>query len=128
MMITFLLYTLVAWAANACLAKILYISIQPGQWLDKLLNWQDRLHRWDLEGKEFLVKAGGLCELCFCHAISFCSFWLYLFFMHQVLGFWITDPIGSNLAGFLINIIWYLAYVGIGTHLALYFVTQLFKE
>lgn len=52
MMITFLLYTLVAWLANACLIKILYISIQPGQWLDKLLHWQDRLHKWDLEGKE----------------------------------------------------------------------------
>ena len=42
-MLTFLLYTIVALLANACLAKIIFISIQPGQWLDKLLNWQQRL-------------------------------------------------------------------------------------
>ncbi|MCB0697605.1 MAG: hypothetical protein KDC07_09590, partial [Chitinophagaceae bacterium] len=78
-MITFLLYTIVAWVANACIAKILYISIQPGQWLDKLLNWQNRLHAWDMQGKEFLVKAGGMCELCFSHLVTFTGFWIYLF-------------------------------------------------
>lgn len=128
MMITFLLYTLVAWLANACLIKILYISIQPGQWLDKLLHWQDRLHKWDLEGKEFLVKAGGLCELCFSHFITFGGYWLYLLFMHHAIGYWITAPVEDSITAFVINITWYLAYVSIGTNLALYFITKLFRE
>lgn len=127
-MITFLLYTIVAWLANACLIKILYISIQPGQWLDKLLHWQDRLHKWDLEGKEFLVKAGGLCELCFSHFVTFVSYWFYLLFMHWAIGYWITALVENSIAAFVINLIWYLAYVGIGTNLALYFITKLFRE
>lgn len=126
-MITFLLYTIVAWVATACLAKILYISIQPGQWLDKLLNWQERLHNWDLQGKELLVKAGGLCELCFSHFIAFVSFWVYLFFMQAVVGYWVSTPSTTILATILINIIWYIGYVTIGTNMALYFIVKLFK-
>ena len=128
MMITFLLYTVVAWLANACLVKILYMCIQPGQWLDKLLHWQDRLHKWDLEGKEFLVKAGGLCEICFSHFLTFISYWIYLLFMYLAIGYWITAPVGNSIAAFVINLIWYLAYVGIGTNLALYFITKIFRE
>lgn len=128
MMITFLLYTLVGWMANACLAKILFISIQPGQWLDKLLHWQDRLHKWDLQGKELLVKNGGLCEMCFSHMVTFVSYWCYVFFMHTAIGYWITDPVEQTAVCILVNIIWYLAYMGIGTNLSLYFITKLFQS
>lgn len=126
-MITFLLYTIVAWIATASLAKILYISIQSGQWLDKLLNWQERLHNWDLQGNEFLVKAGGLCELCFSHLIAFVSFWAYLFFMQTVVGYWVSTPSTTVPAAILINIIWYIGYVTIGTNMALYFIVKLFR-
>jgi len=124
---TFLLYTVVAWVATASLAKILYISIQPGQWLDKLLNWQERLRNWDLQGRELLVKAGGMCELCFSHFIVFVSFWMYLFFMHVVVGYWVSTPIQTIPAVILVNIIWYLGYVCIGTNMALYFIVKLFR-
>lgn len=127
-MITFLLYTLVAWMANACIAKILFISIQPGQWLDKLLNWQDRLHKWDLQGKEFLVKNGGLCEMCFSHFLTFVSFWCYLLFMNAAVGYWISMPVEHAFVSIIVNMIWYLAYVGIGTNLSLYFITKLFQS
>ena len=126
-MITFLLYTIIAWLANACLAKILFISIQAGQWIDKLFNWQNRLYNWDLTGQEFLAKAGGLCELCFSHFITFLSFWSYLFFMQHVLGYWVTTPVESVPAAWLINIIWYLVYVAVGTNLSLYFIHKLFQ-
>lgn len=128
MMITFLLYTLLAWVANACLVKIIYISIQPGQWIDKLLKWQNRLHQWDMEGKEFLVKTGGMCELCFSHLFTFISYWAYLFFMQAVAGYWITTPVDGTMAAGIVNVIWYLAYVGIGTNMALYFITRLFQS
>lgn len=127
-MITFLLYTVLAWIANASLVKILHISIQPGQWLDTSLNWQDRLYNWDVKGKQFLAKAGGLCELCFAHAITFISFWLYLLFMDQVVGYWLTTSIQSWLLSLFINFIWYLMYVGVGTNLALYFIVKLFRK
>lgn len=58
-MIAFLLYTMLAILANACIIKILHVSIQPGEWLDKLLDWQTKLQRWDIEGKTFRAKAGG---------------------------------------------------------------------
>lgn len=127
-MITFILYTIVAWVANASIAKIIFISIQPGQWLDKLLNWQKRLYEWDIEGNEFLAKAGGLCELCFSHLITFVGYWAYLFFMQTAIGYWVTSPVDNHLTAFLVNIIWYLVYVSIGTNMAVYFITKLFQS
>lgn len=127
-MITFLLFTMLAWLGTASLTKILYISIQPGQWLDKLLNWQERLRSWDLQGKELLVKTGGLCELCFSHAVAFVSFWAYVFFMHAVADYWITDHLDNALIIAAANVIWYLLYVSIGANLSLYFITKLFQR
>ncbi len=127
-MITFLLYTTMALIANACLAKIGYISIQSGQWLDSLLHWQDKLQKWDMAGHQFLAKAGGLCELCFSHLITFISFWCYVLFMNQVVGYWITTPVEGWLPVIIFNVFWYLTYVGIGTNLSLYFITKLFQK
>ena len=94
-MLSFLLYTVVALLANACLARILFISIQQGQWLDQLLNWQKRLQKWDLQGKTFLVKAGGYCALCFCHLVSVIGFWSYFLFCKTVLNAWLTEAINN---------------------------------
>ena len=127
-MIIFLLFTIIAWLANACLVKILFISIQQGQWLDKLLNWQERLRRWDLRGKEFLVKAGGMCELCFSHAVTFISFWAYMLVANEVLTYWITTPVSCMLPKVIVNVIWYLVYVSIGTNLSLYFISKMYKS
>lgn len=121
-MLTFLLYTIFALIANACLAKIIFISIQPGQWLDKLLHWQQRLQRWDLQGKTFLVKAGGYCELCFSHLITFISFWCYVMVSKVVLGFWLTAGVDNLVLKIAVNIIWYLVYISLGTNLALIFI------
>lgn len=127
-MVTFLLYTVMALLANAGMAMILYISLQQGQWLDKLLNWQHRLQLWDMEGKEFLAKAGGYCELCFSHFITFVGFWPYAFFMNYAADAWVTDNVASTGIAVLINITWYLFYVSIGTNLTLYFITRLFQK
>ena len=127
-MITFLLYTIIAWIATAALAKILHISIQQDQWLDNLLGWQNRLYQWDVNGKTFLAKAGGLCELCFSHAVSFISYWVYAMFMNVVVGTWLTSSIDSILLSFFINVIWYLVYVAIATNLSLYFIVKLFQK
>lgn len=127
-MITFLLYTLLAWLANACIIKILHTSIQPGQWLDTLLHWQQRLQQWDMEGKAFFVKAGGYCELCFSHLLTAAGFWIYLLFMNGVAGIWISDGLQYLLPAVLVNILWYLVYVSVGTNLAWYFIVKLFQK
>lgn len=127
-MTIFLVFTTIAWLATACMAMLLYVSIQPGQWLDKLLNWQALLHKWDLQGKELLVKAGGMCELCFSHFISSLSYWLYLFFTSHTIHYWITVPVESAVAVVIVNITWYLAYVAVGTNLSLFFITRLFRQ
>lgn len=124
----FLVYTLIAWVANAGLAKILYISIQPGQWLDSLLDWQNKLQQWDLQGKQFLAKAGGLCELCFSHAITFICFWMYVFFINSVHGAWISSQLDNQLQILVVNFIWYITYITIGTMMSLYFITKLFEK
>jgi|GEM_PF-1694841 hypothetical protein len=126
-MITFLLYTILALLANACLARILFISIQQGQWLDTLLNWQTRLQQWDRQGKDFLVKAGGYCELCFSHAITFICYWGYVLTMNAAIGEWITSSVNNAAASIVINIVWYLVYVSVGTNLSLHFISKLHK-
>jgi hypothetical protein len=127
-MITFLLYTALALLANGCLARIIFTSIQPGQWLDILLNWQNRLQQWDRQGKAFLVKAGGYCELCFSHAITFLCYWGYAFTMQLAIGEWITSSVTNTGATVIINIVWYLVYVSIGTNLSLHFISKLHKK
>jgi hypothetical protein len=124
-MIAFLLYTIVALIANACLAKILFISIQQGQWLDSLLGWQKKLQKWDMEGKMFLVKAGGYCELCFSHAVTFICFWCYVLFMNSVIHYWLTDEVNNWITTITINIIWYLFYISTGTNLSLYLLNKM---
>ena len=123
-MLSFLLYTVVALLANACLARILFISIQQGQWLDQLLNWQKRLQKWDLQGKTFLVKAGGYCALCFCHLVSVIGFWSYFLFCKTVLNAWLTEAINNFFVSGAINFIWFLVYISLGTNLALLFITK----
>jgi hypothetical protein len=127
-MTVFLLYTIMALIVNASLAKILYISIQSGQWLDKLLHWQYRLQQWDIEGKEFLAKAGGYCELCFSHAVTVLGFTFYTFFMNTVVGVWVSEGQEDVCAALAVNIIWYFAYVSVGTNLSLYFIIKLFQK
>lgn len=127
-MILFLIFTIIALVANACLAKILFISIQQGQWLDNLLGWQKKLQKWDRQGKMFLVKAGGYCELCFSHAITFICFWGYVLFTNTVLHYWLTDEINNVIVKLLIDVIWYLTFVSTGTNLSLYFIIQMRKQ
>ncbi len=127
-MILFLAYTIVAWIATASVVKVLHISIQPGQWLDKLLNWQQRLQAWDMHGNEFAAKVGGYCEACFSHLLSFAAFWVYLFFMNAVLGVWITDGVDGWWIKAVANAVWYLVYVSVATNLSLYFIVKLFNR
>jgi hypothetical protein len=126
-MMSFLLYTVLAILANACIVKILHISIQPGQWLDTLLHWQQRLQQWDMEGRIFLAKAGGYCELCFSHLLSFLGYWAYVFFMNVVMNQWIVYTADGWIVFILANLIWYLVYISIATNLGLYFITKLFE-
>jgi hypothetical protein len=108
----FLLYTVIALIANASMVKIIHISIQPGQWLG---IWQKQLAKWDEKGNMFLAKAGGLCEVCFSHAMTFIFFWVYLISMVHVFDIvWYAW------------ILWYFIYVSIGTILSLYFINRLF--
>lgn len=127
-MTTFLIITVIGWIATACLTKILFISIQDGQWLDNLLGWQRRLAEWDKAGKTFYAKAGGYCELCFCHAISFLSFWSYAMVANMAFDTWITESVNGWVWKVLINAVWYLVYIAVATNMSLHFVTRMFKQ
>lgn len=118
-MMTFLAYTIMAIIANACMAKILHVSIQPGQWLDNLLHWQQRLREWDINGNVILAKALGYCELCFSHLVSVTGFMIYLSFM-LLNDLWVL--------GMYSSMIWYLLYVAVTTNVSLYFIVKLFEK
>lgn len=126
-MIELLLYTVFSLLATGCLAKVLFFSIQEGQWLDKLIGWQAKLKKWDFTGNELLAKAGGLCDFCFAHAIAFFGYWAYFILMKGGFDLWITTGIDNAWVYVPVNIIWYLGYVGIGTITSLYVISKMFK-
>lgn len=118
MILEFLLYTIISLLANASMAHMLYISIQDGQWLDKLFKWQYRLRKWNEAGKWY-VKPLGYCELCFCHMAGFIGFWFYCLFMICADMFPFSGWMWA---------LWYMIYVPLASALSLYFITKLYNR
>lgn len=113
-MIVYILITLLSLLANASIVKMLHTSIQIGQWLE---IWQKYLAKWDSEGRVFLAKAGGLCELCF-------SYWITtILFIPYLVAMMLTFDVA-----WYVYIGWYLLYVPFGTMLSLYFIVKLFAK
>ncbi|WP_312208275.1 hypothetical protein [Empedobacter sp.] len=106
----------------ASFSFILFMSIQKGQWLDLLFNWQDKLRKWDVSGTKkglFLSKIFGFCELCFSHLVSFVAFWFLL--VGVSMQYDLHFPI-------FIYVIWYFIQVPLQTVFNLFFITKLFKK
>ncbi len=106
----------------ASFSFIFYMSIQEGQWLDLLFDWQKTLRKWDISGTKkglFLSKILGYCELCFSHFVSFVAFWFLLVCVDLLFDLHI--PI-------FIYLIWYLVQVSLQTTLNLFFITKLFNK
>jgi len=112
----FLVYTFIAWISIAAIAKVLYISIQPEQWLDKLLHWQDKLHHWGTQTgfwNEYRYKSWGGCSVCFSRFVAFYGFWAYLFMAVFLGDCWLhTGHLWSDI---LANIIWYISFCSVST-------------
>lgn len=118
-MIIFLLYTIVAVLANACMAKILHFSIQDGQWIDTLFKWQYRLRKWAEKGK-WWVKPLGLCEMCFSHFIAVMGFIIYCLFVN-ISGI-------NALHHWFLWFVTYCMYVGLTTNASLYLIVKAFNS
>lgn len=88
-MLTYLLYTCFFILGYACFLKMLHFSIQPGQWIDKVWNWQDKLRVWDENGSPWAKWLGG-CEMCFSAFFSLLAMPVYLAFLHPwgLFGWW----------------------------------------
>lgn len=124
-----LFYTFLFWFSGGCFAKILFLSIQRGQWLDKLLGWQNKLRNWDISGTQrgvFFSKIGGYCELCFSHAIAFLNFWAYLWFL-VIKSHFITYNVTGVISTIFLTILWYLIFVSSATIINLWFIVKLFN-
>lgn len=118
----FIIFSIIGLLGTAAFSFQLYVSIQHGQWLDKLLNWQKRLIDWDMKGKTLLTKIGGGCEVCFCNFIAELAFWPYFIFM-QVNGWWFDV---NGWKWWLISFIWFFIYNRISGVLSLLFIKKLF--
>jgi hypothetical protein len=118
-MMAFFLYSVVALAANTAMLFLLHFSIQSGQWLDSLLDWQKKVFEWDKQGKAFLVKAiGGECDVCYSHVYS------QLFFIpYMVIAVYV---VGVDLAWWVWLIVWF-GYVSIATGLSLFYMKYMRK-
>lgn len=128
MLITFLLYTLAFWAGTAAFIMIAFFLIQEGQLLGGWQHVLSRLRNSRSTFKRAIAKPLGDCEMCFAHALAFLSFWAYLFFAKQVIGFWISDLVTTLFFGAVVNVIWYMIYVPVATILSLLTITKIFGQ
>jgi hypothetical protein len=114
-MIPFLLYTIFFILGSVSFVTVMWVSIQPGQWLDSLFGWQRVLNRIGMRSgpfNELVYKAFGGCMFCFCHWMSFLCFWTYALFMTQNVG-WFS---GSHIVWVgLMNVTWFLCFDFIST-------------
>lgn len=127
-MITFLIFTLAFVLANAAFATLIWVSIQPEQWIDRLFGWQKMLNKIGMKpgfGNEFLYKALGGCEFCFCHFITVICFVFYCLFMSNVIGWF---DVKSTWVQIVLNIVWYLLYNSMGTIFSFLFITKLLRH
>lgn len=87
---TYLLYTVFFIISYAGIIKMLHFSMQEGQWLDKLFDWQMMLLRLDEKGYTALSKWLGGCDMCFCAFTSLFIIPLHVFFLHpfDLFGWW----------------------------------------
>lgn len=121
----FFVITFIAWISISAVAKVLYISIQPEQWIDKLLHWQNRLQKWGVGTgfwNEYRYRAWGGCSICFSRFVAFLGFWAYLFMALFLFNSWLPN---SNLwVAIVSNIIWYLAFCSVSTIINIFVLTK----
>lgn len=114
--------------ATAAVAKVLYISIQPEQWLDKLFNWQTKLARWGSGSgwwDEYRYKAWGGCATCFSRVVSFWAFVVYVFVAH--VGFDAWFHFDKWWVAIIVNFFYWAFYSSLSTLLNMMTILKLFK-
>lgn len=74
----------------SCFNNLLWISIQPGQWLG---DWQNVLREWDVNGKTVLYKMLGGCGTCTFHFLALTEFIMTIVVAHHLLSWqmWILS-------------------------------------
>lgn len=118
MTLTFIVITLFCLLCTGCVAKVLYISIQPDQWIDTLFKWQKLISYFgDRPGplNTLLYKTLGGCSFCFSHAITFICFWGYVLVMISGHLWPIFDTV---LGQWAFNVCWYMGFISFGTTLS----------
>lgn len=118
-------FALVFLFATAAVAKVVYLSIQPGQIFG---GWQNVLNKLNDAHSRFanaIYRPLGGCELCFSHMIGVISYALFAGFIWFVLGSWpmnMTHTLWINIGT---NLIGYLMYVCTSTVLSTLAITRL---
>lgn len=123
-MLTFLLYTLVFWIANACFTWIAYILIQPGQLFGSWQHTLNRMHEAHSQLLNALAKPLGDCSLCWSHMWAIMWFVFYCLFMNKIVGYWVTDLVDGRGWIIFFNVMWYLLYIPIATGLSTYLINR----
>lgn len=118
--VTFLLWTVLFWAASSAVSRIFWIVTQHGQLLG---GWQNKLRKWDIGGTkwgQFMAKIGGYCELCYCHAWGVIAFVFYVLWMNTSVGLWMPGFPNYLIVKILLNIVWGVMFIHLSTVINLY--------
>lgn len=123
---TFILLTIFYILANASFAKLIFVSIQQGQWLDLIFGWQKKLYNIGNKGgflNNYIYKVFGGCSICFSRIFAFWGYILYYLIIGQIWGYWLPEMYGWVSIG--VNIVWFFAVASITNVLAVLFINKL---
>lgn len=124
MLIQFIFLAIVAILATACVAKVAYMTTQPGMIFG---GWQHVLNRMNDANSRvanWLYRPLGGCELCFAHAWGVLSFIGFVCFINYIAfpGFW---TVHWSFMSIVANVAFYLMYVCTSTVVSTMCITRL---
>lgn len=118
-------FALVFLLSTAAIAKVIFITIQPGQIFG---GWQRVLNKLNDAHSRFanaIYRPLGGCEICFSHMLGVISYALFAGFIYYVLGSWpfnMTNDLWVNIGT---NFVGYMMYVCTSTVLSTYAITRI---
>lgn len=110
---------------TAAIAKVIYISTQPGQIFGAWQNVLNRLNESPGRVANFFYKPLGGCEFCFAHLFAVISFALLVGFISYVLGSWPLNMTHNFWINAGTNVVGYLMYVCASTVLSTLAITRI---
>lgn len=123
---SFLLLALAFIIGGSCALKVWNMSTQEGEIFDRIFNWQKHQREFGMKQgflNELAHRAMGGCEFCYSYWGSVLSFIVFTVSAYFGIGIWFS--VDSMIWQWVLNFIFFLAYVSVSNILTWILVTRL---